>query len=354
MIPQRLVAAKCGMSGNASALSQIVFIIVDIFTQGPWSQFDGFEDPELRRLAQALPQTVLSSRADGTSRKYLYAFARWKEWAEGKSEITVFPAKDGEFAIYLQHLAETTSSKAAVETAINAVSWVHQLAGCKPIVDSPFVRAVRDGLARKLAKPVEKKEPITSDMLAAMARSSSDSLADLRLLAMAYLAFSAFLRCDELIKLRCCDMSFGAESMSISLPKSKTDQYRQGSSVLVARSATGTCPVAIVEKYLRKVELSCHGAEYVFRAIVHTKTGERLRRSGHLSYTRVRELMKEKLSSIGLDAAKFGMHSFRAGGATAAANAGVPDRLFKRHGRWRSESAKDGYIKDSVKARLRD
>ncbi|KAL5497418.1 hypothetical protein EMCRGX_G013885 [Ephydatia muelleri] len=43
------------------------------------------------------------------------------------------------------------------------------------------------------------------------------------------------------------------------------------------------------------------------------------------------------------------MHSLRAGGATAAANAGVPDRLFKRHGRWKSESAKDGYVKDSVR-----
>ena len=94
------------------------------------------------------------------------------------------------------------------------------------------------------------------------------------------------------------------------------------------------------------------GGEYIFRAIVNTKAGERLRRSGHLSYTRVRELMKQKLSSMGYDAKKFGMHSFRAGGATAAANAGVPDRLFKRHGRWRSEAAKDGYIKDSVQALL--
>jgi hypothetical protein len=34
-------------------------------------------------------------------------------------------------------------------------------------------------------------------------------------------------------------------------------------------------------------------------------------------------------------------------GATAAYNFGVPDRLFKRHGRWRSENAKDGYVKDS-------
>ena len=51
-----------------------------------------------------------------------------------------------------------------------------------------------------------------------------------------------------------------------------------------------------------------------------------------------------------VDTAQFGLHSLRAGGASAAANAGVPDRLFKRHGRWRSKAAKDGYIKDSEEA----
>ena len=38
--------------------------------------------------------------------------------------------------------------------------------------------------------------------------------------------------------------------------------------------------------------------------------------------------------------------------SAAAANSGVPDRLFKRHGRWASESAKDGYVQDSLSARL--
>ena len=40
---------------------------------------------------------------------------------------------------------------------------------------------------------------------------------------------------------------------------------------------------------------------------------------------------------------KIAVHSLRSGGATAAANAGVKDRMFKRHGRWVSENAKDGY-----------
>ena len=37
-----------------------------------------------------------------------------------------------------------------------------------------------------------------------------------------------------------------------------------------------------------------------------------------------------------------------------AANFGVPDRLFKKHGRLRSENAKDGYVKDRLAASLND
>ena len=83
-----------------------------------------------------------------------------------------------------------------------------------------------------------------------------------------------------------------------------------------------------------------------------SKNGEKLRKSGTISYTRVRELVLEKFAALGYDTASFGLHSFRAGGATLAANVGVPDRMFKRHGRWRSETAKDGYVKDTLEARL--
>lgn len=38
--------------------------------------------------------------------------------------------------------------------------------------------------------------------------------------------------------------------------------------------------------------------------------------------------------------------------ASAAANALISDRLFKRHGRWKSDKAKDGYIKDNIPSLL--
>ena len=71
-----------------------------------------------------------------------------------------------------------------------------------------------------------------------------------------------------------------------------------------------------------------------------------------LSYSRLKELVLQAFKDIVPDFFAIGTHSLRSGGATAAANAGVPDRLFKRHGRWASESAKDGYVQDSLSSRL--
>ncbi|XP_077981811.1 uncharacterized protein LOC144436826 [Glandiceps talaboti] len=52
------------------------------------------------------------------------------------------------------------------------------------------------------------------------------------------------------------------------------------------------------------------------------------------------------------DISKFGTHSFRAGGATVAANSNVNERCLARHGGWKSTSSKDRYIVDSLSMKL--
>ena len=76
-----------------------------------------------------------------------------------------------------------------------------------------------------------------------------------------------------------------------------------------------------------------------------TQKGQRLCSYGFLGYPG--ESFKINWLSWG-SIPKFGLHSLRSGGATDAAYSDIPDRLFKRHGRWRSESAKHGYDKDSL------
>ena len=71
----------------------------------------------------------------------------------------------------------------------------------------------------------------------------SPSLTEVRLLAICLVAFVGFLRCEELLKLRCADVAFSTKGMVINITSSKTDQYREGASFLIARTGTATCPV---------------------------------------------------------------------------------------------------------------
>ncbi|VDH99100.1 Hypothetical predicted protein [Mytilus galloprovincialis] len=70
-----------------------------------------------------------------------------------------------------------------------------------------------------------------------------------------------------------------------------------------------------------------------------------------LSYTRARECTVSRLKSICPDL-NIGLYSLRAGGATAAANSDENERCWKRHGRWISDTAKDGHVADSLDHRL--
>ena len=61
--------------------------------------------------------------------------------------------------------------------------------------------------------------------------------------------------------------------------------------------------------------------------------------------------LKIWMARIGVDPTMYGSHSCRRGGATAAAAAGVAQRLLMRHGRWKSNCVQL-YIVDSLLNRL--
>ena len=95
--------------------------------EGVWKTLADLEGPEFKKLAASLPGTVMHSRADSTTRKYMRAFQHWQAWAKPRGEVAVYPVRDVHFALYLQHLANTTKSKAAVDEAVNAINWVLSL-----------------------------------------------------------------------------------------------------------------------------------------------------------------------------------------------------------------------------------
>ena len=324
----------------------------DVLTVGPWSTLKELQDADLRKLAEALPKSVLQSKATSTMRKYLGAFKRWKMWA-AEHQLAVFPVEVTHLALYLQHLGESKASKSAVEEAVNGLAWVHSMAGIPSPTSSPFIQATFEGLKRTLAKPIcakpiSKKSPFTVEMLQAIVKDAkkSNTLTSLRLAAVCLISFAGFLWFDELANIQPCDLAIREDHLTIQIPHSKIDQMHQRNEVIIARTGSETCPVAMLEAYIQRGRIQMHSNQKLFQAIANGKC-KKLRDTGGITYSRMRELLKKKLEELGFPSTDFSLHSLRAGGATAAAAADVPDRVFKKHNRWRSETAKDGYVEDS-------
>ena len=329
---------------------------IDVFKTGVWPGLSNIEDPELNVLAEALPSIVLQSKAPATIKKYSGAFRRWKKWTESKAYLEAFPAKPIQVALYLSFLISKSKTSAPVEEAVNALSWAYQVAVIEDPTDHPLVKQIVAGAKRMLAHRVTKKEPITAEILHKLVDNSISDNAELpavRTIAICLLGYAGFFRFSEIASLKESDIGIYNDHMEVFVESSKTDQFRDGAWVPIACTHSKICLVAMMERYCCLAESKGDSDKYLFRGLSRTKTGHRLRPSGGISYTREQELVLERIKAIGLDPKQFGLHSLRSGGASAAANAGVPDRWFKRHGRWLSENAKDGYIKDKLEDRLR-
>ena len=139
--------------------------------------------------------------------------------------------------------------------------------------------------------------------------------------------------------------------MAFYLETRKTDQFRDGSWIMIACTGTELCPVENTKKLINWGKLE--GDNYLFCNISKTKKGFKVRNvNKQMSYTNLRQLFMNAVKPHVADVTVYCLHSLRAGGASAAANNGVKDQMFKRHGRWTSESAKDGYVKDNLHERL--
>ena len=110
--------------------------------------------------------------------------------------------------------------------------------------------------------------------------------------------------------------------------------------------------MSMLERYMCQIGIDPTSELFLFRDIVRIKKRKKLRPSGSLIKLFYHEGLVLEETDLGHSSVGFGLHSFHAGGASATAKDGVLDCLFKQHGRWKSYTAKDGYVEDSVENQL--
>ena len=318
----------------------------------------GVRDQTLKNLADYIPETLTQSRAPNTVKNYSLAFKKWHSWTESFSEVKSLPSKDLHVALYLVNLIQNGESFAVIKNTFYAIKFFHNLGNWKDPCESSLCTNILEAAKRISSKTTNKKQPISVDDLQKifeLCNGLEGSLLELRNLCFIILSFVGFLRFSEVSALKKGNISFHETHMTLFIERSKTDVYRDGNKLYIAKTGSDLCPVSILKLYLEKAKISSD-EDYIFRQLSHLKSANdyKLRSANKpISYTTMREQLKAILLKIGKEnVSDFSLHSLRSGGASAAANNGVRDRLFKRHGRWKSEKIKDGYVKDNIHSLL--
>ena len=184
-------------------------------------------------------------------------------------------------------------------------------------------------------------------------RANLDNPVDLLNVTMYVLCFTGFFRFDDISRVRRSDIAFHERFRVIQVQKSKNNQLRRGNEVVISELSTSACPVSLLKRYLDKFCTPPNSRDPIFKPISKGKGFCKLVSPDKpINCSCIRDGFRRDLKNIGVDPSKFGLHSLRSGGATSVANNGINDRIFQRHGRWKSAEAKNIDVDDSIEQRL--
>jgi len=235
-------------------------------------------------------------------------------------------------AYHLEHLAQVDAAHRARKRAVeNCATGCGTIAvGEAPIMavptDHPLVRDALAGYRRRIAAaqiddtipappPSKPKAALLNSMVAAIVSHCPANRTGIRDRALLLIGFAGALRRSELVAIRVEHLVWTPEGVTITIPKSKTDQEGQGQAVAIPNGLQ-LRPVDALKEWLQASGID-EGP--VFRC---------LRRGGHLApealdADSVARLVKDYARRTGLDPSHFSAHSLRSGFLTSAALAGA-------------------------------
>jgi site-specific recombinase XerD len=295
---------------------------------------------ELEELAGRARELMDAAKAPNTVAAYASDWAKFELWCQQRGAVAL-PAHPAVVAMYLTDQAGVLAA-ATLERRLVSIADRHRAAGLESPTSHPEVRKTRKGIRRTFGTAQHRKAPIrTRDLRAMVATLDVGRMIGLRDRALLVLGYAGAFRRSELVALDVDDIEDTADGLVVAIRRSKTDQEGEGHRLgLPWGSDPSTCPVRTLRAWIDAAGIT-DGP--VFRAVD---------RHGNVAASRLTErsvtaVTKRAASAAGIDPAKIGAHSLRAGLITSAIEAGAREHTVMRHSRHQSVSVFRGYVRDA-------
>ncbi len=305
--------------------------------------------------------SVLCAKADGTVVSYLYKCREYLGWLKMHGFSSKFPDNEKIIAAYFEKKFENAKSDSTVITTSSAIKWLYSLINSKQNpVDSPIVQQIILSHKRSLHKSPVQKEPLSLEQVKAIVQkfaSPESSLMQLRTACYVTFQFSLLFRHDEMAQVKANHLELLPNDLGISvfIPRSKTDIFRDGDKTYLSTTGKEFCPVKILQRYMAECNIEMGDDSFLFSPLSYHASSNSYKplTTKALSYSRCREIFLDALKQINVICPqKYGLHSLRSGGASHLANKGLSEELIMIQGRWKTSQSKNRYVKRSLNTRL--
>jgi site-specific recombinase XerD len=270
---------------------------------------------------------VAATKAPNTLRGYRADWSDFAAWCV-RSGAAALPAQGTTVADYVAHLAEEGRKASTIRRRLSAIGEAHRAAGLAAPTTAPEVREAWGRVRRAVGTAETGKTPVLVDDLRRIVATLPSTPLGVRDHALLLLGFAGAFRRSELVGLDLADLRDTADGLVVTVRRGQADEGLPRREVGIPYgSAPRTCPIRAVRAWLEVLAPDSRdhdGGVPLFRRVdrhgrIHP---------GRLSDRAVALVVKRYARAAGLDPDLYAGHSLRAGLATSAAAADVPERVI--------------------------
>ena len=299
---------------------------------------------DIKALQQETLLNLKNSKAINTVRAYKSDFNDFSLFCV-KNGFKALPSEPKIVSIYMTHLSTKNVKMSTLKRRLVSIGVIHKLKGHYLDTKHPSIIENIMGIKRRKGSKQNGKKPILinnlKDIINAIDYQKIEEIKKLRDRSIILIGFSGGFRRNEIVSLDYDDLDFVQEGLKITLKRSKTDQFGEGSMKgLPYFQNSMYCPVVSLKNW---INISNIQSGPLFRRF--TK-GSKLS-SNRLTDQTVALLIKKYLKLAGIDNRNYSGHSLRSGFATSAAESGAEERSIMEMTGHKSPQMVRRYIKEA-------
>ncbi len=298
----------------------------------------------INTLKEETLMNLKSSKANNTIRAYKSDFNDFSLFC-AQTGFKSLPSEPKIISLYLTYLSTKEMKISTLKRRLVSIGVIHKLKGHYLDTKHPSIIENIMGIKRRRGSVQKGKKPLLINNLKQLINvidyQEKEEIKKLRDRSIILIGFSGGYRRSEIVSLDYDDLDFVKEGLKITLKRSKTDQFGQGSiKALPYLNNHQYCPVIAVQKWLEKSKIS---SGPLFRRFAKGSILTKKR----LTDQTVALLIKKYLNLAGINSKHYSGHSLRSGFATTAAEAGVEERNIMAMTGHKSPEMVRRYIKEA-------